>query len=297
MIIFCDSGFSPKEVDYMYAEEYKAAKDAGFTTKLISFEALQKGNAKLALKRVSYMDSPTLAIYRGWMLKPRQYQMFYELLKERNIALINSPEEYQFCHYLPDNYETIKAFTPQTAFRKLATPFKIEDFLPELAAFHDQPIVIKDYVKSQKHYWEEACYIPNASDLIKAEKVINRFLELQGDDLNEGLVFRKFVPLEALTTHSKSGMPLTKEFRVFIKDGTPLAIYPYWDEGDYQNVKPVLEAFQAVIPNIQSHFFTMDIAKTKTGNWIIIELGDGQVAGLPENADKEAFYQQLKHLF
>ena len=25
-IIYCDSGFSPKEVDYMYAEEYKSAK-------------------------------------------------------------------------------------------------------------------------------------------------------------------------------------------------------------------------------------------------------------------------------
>jgi hypothetical protein len=36
-IIFCDSGFSPKEVDYMYAEEYKSAKQKFIQTSLISF--------------------------------------------------------------------------------------------------------------------------------------------------------------------------------------------------------------------------------------------------------------------
>jgi hypothetical protein len=30
----------------------------------------------------------------------------------------------------------------------------------------------------------------------------------------------------------------------------------------------------------------MDIAKKENGDWIILELGDGQVSGLPDNADK-----------
>ena len=38
----------------------------------------------------------------------------------------------------------------------------------------------------------------------------------------------------------------------------------------------------------------MDIAKKKDGDWIIVELGDGQVAGLPDNADKDEFYKQLR---
>ena len=37
----------------------------------------------------------------------------------------------------------------------------------------------------------------------------------------------------------------------------------------------------------------MDIVKTKNGNWVIVELGDGQVAGLPDNADRDSFYQAL----
>lgn len=48
---------------------------------------------------------------------------------------------------------------------------------------------------------------------------------------------------------------------------------------------------------MQSRFFIMDVAKRIDGDWMIIELRDGQVAGLPERADVFAFYQALlKHL-
>ena len=42
-----------------------------------------------------------------------------------------------------------------------------------------------------------------------------------------------------------------------------------------------------------SRFFTMDIAKRVDSDWMIVELGDGQVAGLPDRADTGAFYQAL----
>lgn len=293
-IIFCDSGFSPKEVDYMYAEEYKAAKQHFIPTSLISFEALKKGNVDAALKRVQASEEKIQGIYRGWMLRPEQYKQFYKALLEKNIELINAPNEYKFCHYLPENYEAIKAVTPKTTFKSLTSDFDIKDFEKELDTFGNQPIVIKDYVKSQKHYWAEACFIPDASDGQKAEAVIHKFIELQDVDLNEGLVFREFVELEQLTNHSQSGMPLTKEFRVFIKDGEVMTIFKYWDEGDYENVEPEIESFRAIFTTIKSRFFTMDIAKKKNGDWIIVELGDGQVAGLPDNADKADFYAKLK---
>ena len=292
-IIFCDSGFSPKEVDYMYAEEYKAAKEAAHATSLVSFEALKNGNTVKALKRVPKQEVLTPAIYRGWMLRPGLYANFYEALVERNIQLVNTPKQYRFCHYLPESYETIHAYTPFTRFKPLRGSFSIQDFKAELEAFGKAPIILKDYVKSQKHYWNEACFIPDASDLDQVEGVIQKFLELQGEDLNEGLVFRAFVELEALTTHSQSAMPLTKEFRLFIKDKRVISVFKYWDEGDYQDLQAPIEQFEAIIPEINSHFFTMDIAKRKNGDWIIVELGDGQVAGLPDNANKKAFYKEI----
>jgi hypothetical protein len=38
----------------------------------------------------------------------------------------------------------------------------------------------------------------------------------------------------------------------------------------------------------------MDIAKRRDGDWLIVELGDAQVAGLPAHADVDAFYEALK---
>jgi len=293
-VIFCDSGFSPKEVDYMYSEEYAVAKQLNIPVSLINFEALKRGDATQATKRVLASEDKTLGIYRGWMLKPNQYETLYEVLLTKNIQLINSPSEYKYCHYLPESYDLIRNYTPKSTFKKLEGEFKIADFERELAPFGNNPIVIKDYVKSQKHYWKEACFIPDASNKEQARSVIERFIELQDIDLNEGLVFREFVALEKLTNHSESGMPLTKEFRIFIKDKKVIGTYKYWDEGDYQSVEPAIEDFKEVITQISSNFFTMDIAKRKNGDWIIVELGDGQVAGLPDNADKLEFYKALK---
>ena len=293
-IIFCDSGFSSKEVDYLYAEEHQSAKHHHFPISLVSFEEIKRGNVEAALKFVKPNDEKELGIYRGWMLKPHQYEMLYAALLAKNIELINNPSEYLFCHYLPENYPTIANVTPKTTYKKLQAGFTYADIQAEIEAFGNNPIIVKDYVKSQKHYWHEACFIPNAADKTKVMAVVNKFVELQDADLNEGLVFREYVELEALTHHSTSGMPLTKEFRVFVKNGKVSSIFKYWDEGDYQNVEPVMEEFEPILPTIKSNFFTMDIAKRKNGGWIIVELGDGQVAGLPDNADKAAFYAAMK---
>ncbi len=295
-IIFCDNGFSSTEVDEIYNDEFKSAKNIeAYNVSLISFEELTQGNLNTALKGIKKSEKKEIGIYRGWMLKPNQYTDFYNSLLEKNIQLINSPDEYKFCHYLPESYDVIKGYTPKTTYKVLKSSFDITDFSEQLKVFGDQSILIKDYVKSQKHYWNEACFIPNASDQSQVESVVRKFIELQGSDLNEGLVFREFVELEELSSHSKSGMPLTKEFRLFIKNNKIISVFKYWDEGDYQNVEPILEEFESVIPKIKSNFFTMDIAKKKNGKWIIVELGDAQVAGLPDNANRDEFYNALKN--
>ncbi|HLE30660.1 MAG TPA: ATP-grasp domain-containing protein [Anaerolineales bacterium] len=48
-----------------------------------------------------------------------------------------------------------------------------------------------------------------------------------------------------------------------------------------------------IAKNVQSRFFTMDVARRKDGRWLIVELGDAQVAGLPEKADARDFYKAI----
>ena len=51
--------------------------------------------------------------------------------------------------------------------------------------------------------------------------------------------------------------------------------------------------FADVAAAVRSRFFTMDVARRRDGDWMIVELGDGQVSGLPSEADAGRFYEAL----
>ena len=56
-------------------------------------------------------------------------------------------------------------------------------------------MVVKDFVKSAKHRWEEACFIPAGASREKFASVVSAFVRICGESLNRGLVFREFVDL------------------------------------------------------------------------------------------------------
>jgi len=227
------------------------------------------------------------------MLKPHQYQVMHAALQSRGIALINTPEQYRTCHYLPESYPWIDGYTPRSVWFRLDGTLDLKRLKESLAPFADSSLVVKDYVKSQKHYWQEACFIPSASDLPAVERVVRKFLELQGDDLNEGLVFREFVPLKVIGAHPKSGMPLAAEFRIFWLSGKPILSHRYWgDLATFDAPLPWAE-LTPIAERIPSRFFTMDVAFLADGGWTIVELGDGQVAGLPSADLAPAFFKRL----
>jgi hypothetical protein len=279
----------------MYQAEAEVAKALGFEYALVGYEALAvERDPVKAVRRVVVEPTPILGLYRGWMLKPGQYTQLYQALADKGILLINDPAAYRHCHYLPESYEVIRGQTPVSVWLKTAGGVDLDEMMALLQPFGSKPLILKDFVKSQKHYWREACFIPSASDREAVARIVTRFLELQGDDLNEGLVFREYVELEPLTTHSRSGMPLTQEYRLFVLDGEPIHSSIYWEEGDYQETQPEITPFRGVLSQVKSRFFTLDIARQRDGDWLIIELGDGQVAGLPERVEIKAFYQAIR---
>lgn len=295
IVIFCADPLDARQVDSMYQPEADAVRSLAVDYTLIDFEALSAGRFQQAVKRVPTSESPhnTDAVYRGWMLKPPIYAGLYGALLERGIRLMNDATKYQHAHHLPESYAIIEPYTPKSVWLPVTAEFTMEAVHAALTVFDDNPVMVKDYVKSQKHYWHEACFIPDASDRQSVERVVSRFLELQGDDLNEGLVFRAFVEFEPLSQHSVSGMPLTREYRVFVMDGQPIFSTKYWSEGEYADLLPELSTFSDVMKQVDSRFYTMDIARRLDGTWMIVELGDGQVAGLPDHVDVIAFYRAM----
>jgi hypothetical protein len=225
------------------------------------------------------------------MVTPPQFRVLYEALIARGIRLINDPDQYRHGHYLPETYPVIEGQTPRSLW--LTGDLGIDRIMEALTRFGDGAVIVKDFVKSRKHEWGEACFIPWAADRQAVGRVVGQFLELQGEDLNEGLVFREFVEFEPIGIHPRSGMPLTEEYRTFWLDGVPIDWAPYWGEGDDRDLRPPIERFSGVAAAVRSRFFTMDLARRRDGEWMIVEVGDGQVSGLPRESDAVRFYEAL----
>lgn len=294
-ILFCESPFQANKVDEDFEDQYISAKESGFEILLFSFEDLiSTDRFSVATKRIKQNEELVNLIYRGWMLTPKQYSILYNDLLSKNFKLINTVEEYQNCHYLPDSLKFIKNRTPETVFEKFDNENSIDNLIEKSKIFGHKPVILKDYVKSEKHDWETACFVADASNTDKLKKSITKLVELRDKYINEGIVIREFIELNDLTIHSKSGMPLTEEYRLFFFNKNLVGIYDYWEEVEYKLSKPDTTEFEKIAKLIESNFFSMDIARQKNGELIIIELGDGQVAGLPDKTNRNEFYEQLK---
>ena len=282
-ILFCNHILYPHRVDPDYEDEYRAAE--GHNCALFSYEALADGALKLYGQSIS-----GLTIYRGWMMKPEMYRKLYDALEEKGIYLINTPAEYARYHLLPGWYEDFKDVTAASVW---TIGSKKEDVL-QAAKTLEGSYIVKDYVKSRKHEWYDACFVKNIQNTSALETVVNNFITRQGEDLTGGIVLRKFEPLKQTGFHEQSGMPLSEEYRVFVYAGKILAIDDYWGgiSGSGLN-ESERRWISAIASRIRSSFVTIDIARRADGTLLVLELGDGQVSGLQQLGADE-FYRRLQ---
>ena len=265
-ILFCESPFEANKVDEDFEDQFLSAKQNGFTTIIFNFEDLTSADRfSVATRRIKPIEKLEKVIYRGWMLTPKQYSILYKDLLLKNYQLINTVEEYQNCHYLPDSLRFIGDRTPKTIFEKFDNENSIEELIEKSKIFGQKSVILKDYVKSEKHDWDTACFVENVSNIDNLRRTINNLIKLRDKYLNEGIVIREFVELNDLAIHSKSGMPLTEEYRLFFYDNKLVGIYDYWEEGEYKLSKPDTKEFEDIAIQIESNFFSMDIARQKNG--------------------------------
>jgi len=133
--------------------------------------------------------------------------------------------------------------------------------------------VIKDFVKSRKHEWTEACYIPDLADTVHLHQVVKTFVGLQDDALAGGLVVRSFEQFRG-----------PGEARIWWLDGEPLLVGPHPDTPDTV-LEPDVSALQSAVRALGCRFVTTDVAQRADGQWRVVEVGDGQVSDLPQTVD------------
>lgn len=278
--LFCNHLLYPRQVDMDYETEYQEAV-LNHPCALFSYEDMENGKLSLYGEAIS-----GLTIYRGWMMKPDMYKTFYNLLEEKGIFLINDPEEYERYHTLPGWYDEIADMTARSIWEENGN---VNDII-EMSKSLEGSYIVKDYVKSRKHEWYDACYIPSIEDKEHASNVISTFVSRQGEDLVGGIVLRKFEKLKQIGFHEKSGMPISEEYRVFVYAGKVHIVDNYWrNDSEVSFSEEEYRWIEKLATEVRSNFVTIDLARKEDGKLIVMELGDGQVSGLQE-IDEKVFY-------
>lgn len=286
LILFPSEPMSPKSVDADFKEEHQAAEKAGFETALYSHEALEKGNHSEALRQLSMRSSSQRTLLRGWMLPGELYASFYENLGQRNYQLETNPKAYEEAHYLPLAWPHIQGHTARSAWTRSDSP---DEAWQLYQSFKSKPAIIKDWVKSAKSRWHEACYIPANTAEQGFHEITKNFRNERGRLFNRGTVLREFLPLRR-TGEDLRGQPIVDETRLFFWQHQLLVRPRPRSPGPLDQEKLWLQ----VVSRFASPFLSMDIAQLEDGTWRIIEVGDGGVSGLPSGLDPQDFYENLK---
>jgi hypothetical protein len=276
-ILMCADPLNPRRVDEHFAREAEAVRALGGSVALLDHDVLQRGDAGLAVHRVP-RDLGTVW-YRGWMTTTVQYAALASALGGRKVTMAVPPDGYQKAHELPGWYDTFAGVTPASVWLPMAPGAAPDETrLARLVRpLPKGPAIVKDYVKSRKHEWDEACFVPDVTDTGRLHAVVSRFVELQGDDLAGGVVIREFEPYE-------SG-----EARVWWVDGEPVLVGPHPDTPD-RHLRPSTASIAPCVRSLGCRFITTDLARRADGAWRVIEVGDGQVSDLPAGAEPADLY-------
>ncbi|MCX4825330.1 ATP-grasp domain-containing protein [Streptomyces sp. NBC_01142] len=284
--LYCCDPLNPRRVDEHFAAEAREVRARGGAVVLIDHDALLQGDAQRAVARVP--RGTDAAWYRGWMIPGDRYQELSEALSRRGSGLLVAPEQYRAAHELPGWYAMFAEVTPPSVWHPTA-PGDVP--VPEdLAALTGQlppgAAIVKDYVKSRKHEWEEACFIPDLADFPRVRQIVQRFVDLQAEYLQGGVVLRAYESFAQPASHAA-------EVRVWWLDGEPRLLTPHPDSPFEQAPEPGLGHLRAAVRSLGCRFVTTDLALRTDGVWRVVEVGDGQVSDLHRAVEPAAFAEVL----
>jgi hypothetical protein len=86
------------------------------------------------------------------------------------------------------------------------------------------------------------------------------------------------------------GHPAADECRLFYAGGE-LLVTPVPDLGPPADR---MRRFTELARTFRSRFMSVDVARTVAGDWIVIEVGDGGVSGLPTSLMADDFFAALR---
>lgn len=252
----------------------EAAKLAGCTVYHIPKDFSQCDNAENALWHIPAQARRTPAMWIGFIPSPERYAAIYAELLNKQIVLLNSPQEHLVAQEFDRAYPMLEGITPQSVV--LSSP---QDY-PVAMAKLSFPVFVKGAVRSRKDAGLQACVAHSSLEL---QVLVKQFFDAAYRSRGRVIV-REFVRLKHHRT-SKEGFPLGREYRVFLYQGEVLGFGYYWEGEDLykalssEEETQVLHLARQAAARLGVPFPAIDVGQTEDGRWIIIEANDAQFAG------------------
>jgi len=295
-IIFPVHEIDKQAPDDLFCLEYNAANTCGLKTFLFDYDKfVDKGELSSNLPASTEIQP---LILRGYMMKANQYEVFANLLSEKNYILINDSSRYKRCHHSHEIHHLFGTKTPKMLcipnltkelFEKIFTTEVAQEKLEQMKKdFHSEFFILKDSVKSEKDI-PELFKIPLNIYPKEFHNRLKRFIETRGKSYNDGLVFKEFVDFKQYPFGK------TNEWRAFYLNGELVSISQN-TEIKKGATNPDIKWLEPFTKHILSNFFTVDIAEKADGTWTVVETGDGQVSGLSPYQNELKFYSKIKQI-
>lgn len=268
--VFPCNPLSGRGYDPEFQSEVNALKWSDHHVASVDHDSLRSSDVVL---RMNNAPTNETVVYRGWMMNIDEYTAFHEALTSRGYTLLTNVEDYRAAHQIDGWLDAFQDVTFRTSLLSLnPSEREVDEAVKFLGV---DKFFIKDYVKSLK----SDASLSIATD-VELFDTIQRFRAEQGDWLAGGIVVREFAELPEDRV----------EIRGWWRDGAWKAFttHPDYADKDFDFVIPsqLMTAVTEKLNSLGLHFVSVDFTPTSDG-WKVIEIGDGQVSGMPARLSEE----------
>lgn len=214
------------------------------------------------------------------------YEAYETAFADLGFQLINSFEAHQRAADLEHWYPLIADLTPKS---KVYPQFpELEEVLSDFQL----PVFIKGHRQTAKH--DPALSVARTkSDLQRIAKAYQQHPILHW----QRVAVREFIELRPLPEQVAHKVKLAMEYRTFWWKGELVGAGPYWSQyASYEwtaaDRSQALEIAQTASKRLKVPFLVIDLAKTQSGEWTIIECNDAQESGY-NGVDKAGLWRKI----
>jgi hypothetical protein len=228
-----------------------------------------------ALLNLPHFDRPQVGIWAGFIPSQSKYAAVYQAAADKNVFLVNNPVQHQTALEFDRYYPLLGDLTPQSM--TITSSDECVDAGEKLGF----PVFVRGAVKSNKTLGWDACVAANPDELVY---IVEQILSIPHRARGKAII-RQLVKLRSRSM-MPGDFPRSREYRVFVYQQQVFAFGYYWDEFDDEFELTALDRSNLIKLAIEAAtrvnvpYIIVDIGQLESGDWIVIEVGDAQFAGM-----------------